>query len=86
MGSRPTSRCRESGGSSPWRVQSEPPAKRMSQQQNHSWSIYRLRGTPAQLIGIIHNQADEQSAIESAIAEFKIPENQRNRLIARRLE
>jgi hypothetical protein len=61
-------------------------AKRTSQQQNHSWSIYRLRGTPAQLIGIIHEQADERSAIEKAIEEFKIPEGQRNRLIARRLD
>ena len=61
-------------------------AERTSHQQSHSWSIYRVRGTPAQLIGIIHDRADEQSAIEKAIEEFKIPRNQRSRLIARRLD
>jgi hypothetical protein len=59
-------------------------AKRPTEQQTHYWSIYRLRGTPAQLIGIVHNQPDEQAAIKLAIEEFKTPENQRNRLIARR--
>jgi hypothetical protein len=58
--------------------------KRASKQQNYSWSIYRLRGTPAQLIGIVYNQLDEQAAIKQAIEEFKIPANQRDRLIARR--
>jgi hypothetical protein len=47
-------------------------------------SIYRLRGTLAQLIGIVYDQPDEQGAIRCAIEEFKVPVNQRDRLIARR--
>jgi hypothetical protein len=59
-------------------------AKRPTKQSNHSWSVYRLRGTPAQLIGIVYDQPDEQAAIQRAIEEFKVPANQRDRLIARR--
>ena len=55
-----------------------------TKQQNHSWAIYRLRGTPAQFIGIVFDQPDEQSAIKHAIEEFKVPENLGDRLIARR--
>ena len=50
----------------------------------HSWAVYHIRGTPAQLIGIIDDAPDEQSAIAKAIDEYDVPENQRNRLIARR--
>ena len=59
-------------------------AKRPTKQPDHSWAVYRLRGTPAQLIGIVHDQPDEQAAINHAIEEFKVPANQRDRLIARR--
>ena len=58
-------------------------AKRTSKQQDHSWNVYRLRGTPAQFVGIV-DAPDERSAIEKAIEEFKVPANQRGRLIARR--
>jgi hypothetical protein len=56
---------------------------RPTKQPNHSWSIYRLRGTPAQPIGIVYDEPDEQAAIKRAIEEFKVPEKQRDRLIAR---
>jgi hypothetical protein len=56
--------------------------KRTSKQQNYSWSIYRLHGKPAQLIGIVYDQPNEQAAIKQAIEEFKVPANQRGRLIA----
>jgi hypothetical protein len=59
-------------------------AKRPTKQPNHSWSVYRLRGTPAQLIGIVYDQPNDQAAIKRAIEEFKVPQNQRNRLLARR--
>jgi hypothetical protein len=39
-------------------------------------------GTPAQLIGIVYEQPDEQAAINRAIEEFNVPANQRDRLIA----
>jgi hypothetical protein len=53
-------------------------------QLNHSWAIYRIRGTPAQFIGIVYDQPDEQAAIRQAIDEFKVPANQRDRLMAQR--
>jgi hypothetical protein len=51
---------------------------------NHSWRIYRLRGTPAAFIGIVY-APDEQAAIKKAIEEYGItdPQNQ-ERLIAQR--
>jgi hypothetical protein len=55
-----------------------------TKQQTRSWAIYHLRGTPAQFIGIVFDQPDQESAIKIVIQEFKVPENQRNRLIARR--
>jgi hypothetical protein len=53
-------------------------------QPTHSWAIYHLKGTPAQFIGIVFDQPDEQAAIRAAIEEFKVPENLRDRLLARR--
>ena len=58
--------------------------KHPTKQQTHSWAVYLLRATPARLIGIVHDQPDEMAAIKRAIDEFKVPENQRGRLIARR--
>jgi hypothetical protein len=48
-------------------------AKPTSKQQNYSWAVYRIRGTPAQLIGIVDDQPDEETAIKKAIEEFKVP-------------
>jgi hypothetical protein len=59
-------------------------AKRPSKQQsNHSWAIYHIRGTPAQFIGIVFDQPDEQTAIKRAIEEYDVPANLHDRLIAR---
>jgi hypothetical protein len=58
-------------------------AKRPTEQQNHTWAVYHIRGTPAKLAGIV-DAPDEQTAIERAIEEFKVPANQRDRLMAQR--
>ena len=59
-------------------------AKRPTKPEAYSWAVYHLKGTPAQLVGIVWNQPDEQSAIAAAIEEYKVPPNQRGRLIAQR--
>jgi hypothetical protein len=50
--------------------------------QDKSWSIYRLRGTPAAFVGIVY-APDEKTAIERAVQEFKIDPAQRWRIIAK---
>ena len=64
-----------------------PMAKRLTiaAQQNHSWAVYHIRGTPAKLIGII-DAPDKETAIKRAIEEYNVPPNERGRLMARRLD
>ena len=54
------------------------------QQQGHSWAVYHIKGTPAELVGIIDNAPDEQTAIARAIVEYDVPLNESGRLIAQR--
>jgi hypothetical protein len=58
-------------------------AKRPTKQANHSWAVYHIRGTPAQFVGIVFDQPDEQAAIKRAIEKYDVPQNQHDRLIAR---
>jgi hypothetical protein len=48
-----------------------------------SWAIYRLKGTPAKLLGHVEAPSEE-SAIKRAIEEFNVPPELQKRLLARR--
>jgi hypothetical protein len=59
-------------------------AKRLIKQEAHSWTVYRLKSTPAKLVGIIDGAPDADSAIQQAIELYAVPVNERWRLMARR--
>ena len=45
------------------------------------WSVYRLRKPPLQFIGFVRAQ-DASGAITTALDQYPVPENWRDRLIA----
>lgn len=56
-------------------------APKKPQQQFH-WHIYRIRGTPAASVGLVH-APDAETAIQRAIEEFSITDTQaQRRLVA----
>ncbi len=50
----------------------------------HLWAIYHLASNWQKFVGFIDNAPDAESAIERAIEEYKVPPNERGRLIAHR--
>ena len=44
------------------------------------WKVYRLKGSPAAFIGIVH-ASDEKAALKAAVKEFKLAQD---RLLIRR--
>ena len=59
-------------------------AKAKATPQSHVWAIYHLRASPARFIGIIDDAPDEETAIARANEEYKVPMNERGRLLAQR--
>jgi hypothetical protein len=53
------------------------------QPESYSWAVYQIARKQL-LLGYVHDQPDEKSAIEGAIREFGIPEALRGRLTAER--
>lgn len=67
---------------------SSPMAKRPTKQsqprtQLHTWAVYHI-ASKLKLVGLAHNQSDAKWTIRQAIEEYKVPSNQRDRLMAQR--
>jgi hypothetical protein len=49
------------------------------------WTVFHI-AAKQKFVGFVHDQPDEQSAIKAAIEEYKVPPNERGRLMAQRRE
>jgi hypothetical protein len=54
------------------------------QPSNSSWAIYLVSRIPPKFVGIVYDQPDAEAAIQQAIKQFKVPPNERGRLMAQR--
>jgi hypothetical protein len=51
--------------------------KKPKEPEQYTWQIYHLRGTPAQYLGMVE-APDENAAIKKAVADLKVPGQQRS--------
>ena len=58
-------------------------SKQPTKPQLHSWAVYHLKGTPAELVAIV-DAPNADSAVARAIVEENVPENLWGRLMAQR--
>jgi hypothetical protein len=65
------------------RPSKQPAPDQTAARKEFSWAIYRLKGTPAKLLGHIE-APDEETAIKKAIEEFNVSPELQKRLLARR--
>ena len=56
----------------------------VKEQRKQSWIVYLPKDTPSKLVCFVE-AADEQKAIACAVKEYKIPPNERDRLMTRPL-
>ena len=49
----------------------------------HGWAVYHI-AAKQKFVGFVHDQPDADAAIKAAIEEYKVPPNERGRLLARR--
>jgi hypothetical protein len=59
-------------------------ANRSTKQESHSWAVYHIKGTPAKLVGMVHDRPNAESASKQAIEEYKVAPNECGRLMAQR--
>ncbi len=67
-----------------WAISAEDETTVLPQKRTYRWHVTRLRGTPAEFIGVVE-APDEETEIKKAIGEYKISEPWKQaRLVGRR--
>jgi hypothetical protein len=63
------------------KAQHYPRTRRAARRSAPTWSIYRLKASPAALVGVVQ-AADANSAIKAAIEQYRVPPRYQQRLFA----